>query len=167
MITKADDALGKLHLRTLRRGPEDGLRPRSLSARIFHGISLTLASAAGLPCASRIHRSRQYLLMRSTLLGETLVHRAASVLWTSEVAVVSGTAAGSSRLVLQHSMPDSERVRNVASGNLVYMLQGTGIVTGIDLSGLIETSIFIASALGRDPYSHLGKVVRLVSAIEC
>jgi hydroxymethylglutaryl-CoA lyase len=43
---------------------------------------------------------------------------------------------------------------NVASEDLVYMLHGMGIETGIDLDKLIDTCEFISSALGRKPNSR-------------
>ena len=47
---------------------------------------------------------------------------------------------------------------NVATEDLVHMLHGMGIETGIDLDRLIETAHFISKALGRSPSSHLAKV---------
>jgi hydroxymethylglutaryl-CoA lyase len=46
---------------------------------------------------------------------------------------------------------------NVATEHLVYMLRGMGVATGIDLSRLIPTSIWIAEKLGRPITSHLAK----------
>jgi hydroxymethylglutaryl-CoA lyase len=43
---------------------------------------------------------------------------------------------------------------NVASEDLVYMLHGMGIETGIDLDKLIDAGVFISSALGRKPNSR-------------
>lgn len=43
---------------------------------------------------------------------------------------------------------------NVASEDLVYMLHGMGIETGIDLDKLIDAGAFISSALGRKPNSR-------------
>jgi hydroxymethylglutaryl-CoA lyase len=37
---------------------------------------------------------------------------------------------------------------------LVYMLQGMGIETGIDLDLLIDAGKFISDALGRKPHSR-------------
>lgn len=42
---------------------------------------------------------------------------------------------------------------NVATEDVVYMLRGMGIQTGIDLAQLIEVSWFINQALGREPRS--------------
>lgn len=42
---------------------------------------------------------------------------------------------------------------NVATEDVVYMLHGMGIETGIDLSKLIDVSWFINQALGREPRS--------------
>ena len=44
---------------------------------------------------------------------------------------------------------------NVASEDLVYMLHGMGIETGIDLNLLIDAGVFISDALGRKPNSRV------------
>ncbi len=44
---------------------------------------------------------------------------------------------------------------NVATEDVVYMLQGMDIETGVDLGKLIETSIFISNQLGRDSQSRV------------
>lgn len=44
---------------------------------------------------------------------------------------------------------------NVATEDVVYMLQGMDIETGVDLGKLIETSIFISNKLGRDSQSRV------------
>ncbi len=46
---------------------------------------------------------------------------------------------------------------NVATEDLVYMLHGMGIHTGIDLDQLVETAAFISNAIGRPPASHVAK----------
>ncbi len=46
---------------------------------------------------------------------------------------------------------------NVASEDVVYMLDGMGLKTDIDLDRLIETAWWIAKALGRPPNSKLAK----------
>lgn len=43
---------------------------------------------------------------------------------------------------------------NVASEDVVYMLHGMGIDTGIDLDKLVEAGAYISSALGRKPHSR-------------
>ena len=43
---------------------------------------------------------------------------------------------------------------NVASEDVVYMLHGMGIETGIDLDLLIDAGAFISDALGRKPHSR-------------
>ncbi|MGD8978278.1 MAG: hydroxymethylglutaryl-CoA lyase [Gammaproteobacteria bacterium] len=50
---------------------------------------------------------------------------------------------------------------NVATEDLVYMLHGMGIQTGIDARGLMEASLFISRALGRPPASKLGMIAAL------
>ncbi len=46
---------------------------------------------------------------------------------------------------------------NVASEDVVYMLDGLGIETGVDLDALIEAAWFVCRALGRAPVSHLAQ----------
>ena len=43
---------------------------------------------------------------------------------------------------------------NVASEDVVYMLHGMGIETGIDLDALIDAGKFISDFLGRKPHSR-------------
>jgi len=48
---------------------------------------------------------------------------------------------------------------NVATEDVVYMLQGMGIETGIDLDQLIDAGVFISEALGRKPNSRVALAV--------
>ena len=48
---------------------------------------------------------------------------------------------------------------NLASEDLVYMLHGQGMSTGVGLDQLCETAIWISAELGRKPASKLGQVV--------
>ena len=48
---------------------------------------------------------------------------------------------------------------NVATEDLVYMLHGMGIDTGIDLDKLIDAGVFISEALGRQPNSRVSRAV--------
>ena len=48
---------------------------------------------------------------------------------------------------------------NVASEDLVYMLHGMGIETGIDLEALADTGRWLASRLGRDTGSKVGRAL--------
>jgi len=48
---------------------------------------------------------------------------------------------------------------NVASEDVVYMLHGLGIRTGIDLDALAETGRWLAGLLGRDTGSKVGKAL--------
>jgi hydroxymethylglutaryl-CoA lyase len=50
---------------------------------------------------------------------------------------------------------------NVATEDVVYMLQGLGLDTGVDLDALVDTGQWISGILGREPVS---KVNRAVSA---
>lgn len=47
---------------------------------------------------------------------------------------------------------------NLASEDLVYMLQGMGMETGVDLDALIEIARWISGVLGREPVSRLARV---------
>jgi hydroxymethylglutaryl-CoA lyase len=48
---------------------------------------------------------------------------------------------------------------NVASEDVVYMLHGLGIGTGIDLDRLAETGRWLAALLGRETGSKAGKAL--------
>ena len=48
---------------------------------------------------------------------------------------------------------------NVASEDVVYMLEGMGIETGIDLSALIETGLWLSEQLGRTTSSRVARAV--------
>jgi hydroxymethylglutaryl-CoA lyase len=48
---------------------------------------------------------------------------------------------------------------NVATEDVVYLLQGLGIETGIDLDQLIDAGVFISKALGREPNSRVSRAV--------
>ncbi len=46
---------------------------------------------------------------------------------------------------------------NVATEDVVYMLHGMGLETGVDLEALIETARWISGVLGREPASKLAR----------
>ena len=48
---------------------------------------------------------------------------------------------------------------NVATEDVVFMLQGMGIDTGIQLDALIDAGVFISEALGRQPNSRVSRAV--------
>jgi hydroxymethylglutaryl-CoA lyase len=48
---------------------------------------------------------------------------------------------------------------NVASEDVVFMLNGLGIHTGIDLDALVDAGAFISGVLGRAPVSRAGKAL--------
>ena len=48
---------------------------------------------------------------------------------------------------------------NVATEDVVYMLHGLGIETGIDLDKLVETGVWISGVLKRDSSSRAGKAI--------
>jgi hydroxymethylglutaryl-CoA lyase len=48
---------------------------------------------------------------------------------------------------------------NVATEDVVFMLNGLGIETGIDLDALVDTGAFISEQLGRAPVSRVGRAL--------
>jgi hydroxymethylglutaryl-CoA lyase len=48
---------------------------------------------------------------------------------------------------------------NVATEDIVFMLDGMGIETGIDLAALVDAGAFISGVLGRPPVSRAGKAL--------
>ena len=48
---------------------------------------------------------------------------------------------------------------NVATEDVVFMLHGLGIETGIDLDALVDAGAFISGVLGRPPVSRAGKAL--------
>jgi hydroxymethylglutaryl-CoA lyase len=48
---------------------------------------------------------------------------------------------------------------NVSSEDVVFMLQGMGIETGIDLDKLVDAGVFISDFLGRQPHSRVATAV--------
>jgi hydroxymethylglutaryl-CoA lyase len=48
---------------------------------------------------------------------------------------------------------------NVATEDVLYMLHGLGIHTGVDLDKVVETGQWISSVLGREPVSKAGKAI--------
>ena len=48
---------------------------------------------------------------------------------------------------------------NVASEDVVYMLHGLGIETGVDLTALAETGRWLATRLGRETGSKVGRAL--------
>ena len=54
---------------------------------------------------------------------------------------------------------------NVATEDVVWLLNGLGIDTGIDLDVLVDTAAWISARLGRDPASRVARArVRMCSA---
>jgi hydroxymethylglutaryl-CoA lyase len=50
---------------------------------------------------------------------------------------------------------------NLATEDLVYMLNGMGMTTGIDLAALVQAGLLISDFLGRPPASRLGAIAAL------
>ncbi len=48
---------------------------------------------------------------------------------------------------------------NVATEDLLYMLNGLGVSTGVDLDALVDTARFISEALGRPPVSRVARAM--------
>ncbi len=49
---------------------------------------------------------------------------------------------------------------NVATEDVLYMMQGLGLETGVDLKKIIEAAWFISDALGRKPASKLAQTIK-------
>jgi hydroxymethylglutaryl-CoA lyase len=47
----------------------------------------------------------------------------------------------------------------VATEDVLFMLQGLGIETGIDLDALVDAAAFISTAIGRKPVSRVANAV--------
>ena len=52
---------------------------------------------------------------------------------------------------------------NVATEDVLYMLHGMGVETGVDLDAVIETAWFIAERLGREPGGHVSRARRPIA----
>ncbi len=48
---------------------------------------------------------------------------------------------------------------NVATEDVLFMLQGMGIATGVDLDRLVDAGAYICGVLGRAPTSRAGKAL--------
>ena len=48
---------------------------------------------------------------------------------------------------------------NVATEDVVFLLNGLGIETGIDIDKLVDAGLFISDALGRQPVSRVGRAL--------
>ena len=48
---------------------------------------------------------------------------------------------------------------NVATEDVLYMLKGLGIETGVDLDKVLETGAFISDFLGRKPASKVARAL--------
>jgi hydroxymethylglutaryl-CoA lyase len=53
---------------------------------------------------------------------------------------------------------------NVATEDVVYLLQGLGADTGVDLAKLVEVSAWISGVLGREPGSKVTRALRAACA---
>ncbi len=54
---------------------------------------------------------------------------------------------------------------NVATEDVVYLLQNMGYETGIELDALVEAGLFISQALGRAPQSRVSQALRAACAV--
>lgn len=56
---------------------------------------------------------------------------------------------------------------NVATEDVLYMLHGMGIATGVDLDAIIDTGAWISHVLGRDYAARAGRALRNNGASSC
>ena len=54
---------------------------------------------------------------------------------------------------------------NVATEDVVFMLHGMGIATGLDLDALVDAGAFISGVLGRPPVSRVSRALEELSLI--
>jgi isopropylmalate/homocitrate/citramalate synthase len=101
--------------------------------------------------AARLPRERLAVHFHDTY-GQAL----ANLLATLErgVAVVDGSVAG-----LGGCPYAAGASGNVASEDVLYMLNGLGLETGVDLDGLVAAGRFVADALGRPPASKVSRAL--------
>lgn len=147
-------------------GDIDPARVAAVSRRLLdlgcYEISLGDTIGAGTPLAAR---RMLEITAQSVPIGQLAVHfhdtrgqALANIFACIElgVATVDASVAG-----LGGCPYASGASGNVATEDLVYMLHGLGIETGIDQRGLLEASLFISEALGRPPASKLGMIAAL------
>jgi hydroxymethylglutaryl-CoA lyase len=48
---------------------------------------------------------------------------------------------------------------NVATEDVLYMLKGLGVETGVDLDKVVDTGLWISAFLGREPGSKAGRAI--------
>ena len=54
---------------------------------------------------------------------------------------------------------------NLATEDLIYMLHGLGLETGVDLDALAATAVWISRQLQREPASRLGRIALRQAAV--
>lgn len=111
--------------------------------------AMLLAVAAEVPMAAlAVHFHDTY--------GQALANVAACV--DAGVRVVDASVAGTGGCPYARGASG-----NVASEDVVYLLRGLGLDTGIDLDALAETGRWLAALLGRDTGSKVGKALAATS----
>src|SRR5262249_54090893 len=99
--------------------------------------------------ATRVPRDRLAVHFHDTY-GQALANILAAL--ESGVAVVDGSVAG-----LGGCPYAPGAAGNVASEDVLYMLNGLGIETGVDLDALIAAAVYISQHLGRAPISKVAR----------
>ena len=133
---------------------------RSLHAMGCHEISLGDTIGVGTPEKARAMLKAVAAEVPMPALGvhfhDTYGQALANVLACLEegVAVVDGAVSGAGGCPYAKGASG-----NVASEDVVYMLHGLGIRTGIDLDALADTGRWLAGLLGRDTGSRAGKAL--------
>jgi len=54
---------------------------------------------------------------------------------------------------------------NVATEDVLWLLQGMGIETGVDLAQLVDTAAWISAQLGREPASRVARAMLATRAV--
>jgi isopropylmalate/homocitrate/citramalate synthase len=132
-------------------GPVDPGRVLELAARLTGAGELVLADTSGVATPGRVAR----LVERVAELGRTVGGHFHNTRNTGFANAWAALEAGAS--VLDASVgglggcPFAPRATgNVATEDLVYLLEGEGVETGIDLDALIDVSRWLEGVLGRE-----------------
>jgi len=145
--------------------PWEGAVPPEQVAGVCAGLvaagctGLSLGDTIGVATPGQVRAMLALLVARGIALdvvgvhfhdtyGQALANTLAALM--SGVAIVDSSAGG-----LGGCPYAGSATGNLATEDLVWMLDGLGIETGVDLAALVDTSVWIAGHLGRAPTSRV------------
>lgn len=146
-------------------GKVDPARVRDVATRLYEAgcyeISLGDTIGAGTPntIESMLHEVLKDIPAKALALhmhdtyGQALVNIYAGI--QTGITVVDSSVAG-----LGGCPYAKGATGNVATEDVLYMLHGMGIETGVDLKKIVETAWFIAGVLSRKPSSHVANAMK-------